>query len=429
KLYARPIDRLKQMLLPGRRWFTEVKALGEVSFTLPRGEAFGVLGRNGAGKSTLLQIVAGTLTPTSGEVRVGGRVAALLELGSGFNAEFTGRENVFLSGAVLGLDEADMQRRYPEIVAFADIGEFIDRPVKTYSSGMFLRLAFAVATSVDPDLLIVDEALAVGDIRFQQRCITRIRQMREAGVSILFVSHDLESVKRICDRAIVLEDGVVVREGAAYEVADWYLARMIGAGIAERADADAAEAQQPVPLPSAASLTDGLRADFKWLRHGDGNGEIVRVEMINSDGIGTTVARLDEQVTFRFDVRYKIDLPSCGFGFYLRDRLGTDVIGANTFQEFQQVGPVHKGDLLRYEFKLPLSIRPGAYGVSPAAAYSQEELRFLDWINNALVIEIVDPTPKHMVFGICHPKVQTTVRVLSTAGDAPKAAAGRTASA
>jgi lipopolysaccharide transport system ATP-binding protein len=407
-VYRRPIDRLKQMFARrGRKYYDEVKALHDVSFELRRGEALGVLGRNGAGKSTLLQLVAGTVTPTTGEVQHAGRVSALLELGSGFNPEFTGRENVFLNGAILGIGEAEMRARYDEIAAFADIGEFLDRPVKTYSSGMFVRLAFAVATSVDPDLLIVDEALSVGDVVFQQRCAVRIRQMREKGTSILFVSHDLEAVKRICERAIVLEHGCMVKAGPAAMVAHWYLARVIGDGLQE---GPAAAAATPGAEPAA---TPGQPTDFPWLRHGDGNGEIVSSEVLDARGVPGKVFKLDDEVTFRFDVLYKVDLPSCGLGFYLRDKLGTDVIGVNTFQESTVVGPVKKGDVVRYEFKLPLRIRPGAYGVSPAAAYNQEDLRFLDWIHNAVVIEIHDPTPKHLVFGVHHPKVVTTVRTLA----------------
>ena len=411
-VYRRPIDRLKQMFAWGRRkYFDEVKALHGVSFTLRHGEALGVLGRNGAGKSTLLQLVAGTVAPTSGEVRTAGRISALLELGSGFNPEFTGRENVFLNGAILGVDDAEMRARFDEIAAFADIGDFIDRPVKTYSSGMFVRLAFAVATAVEPDLLIVDEALSVGDVVFQQRCGTRIRQMREKGTSLLFVSHDLEAVKRICERAIVIENGAMVREGEAAAVAHWYLARAIGDRVDEGKET---AATAPTGEPRAAA------GDFPWLRHGDGKGTIVRSEVIGADGKAAKVFRLDETVTFRFDVRYDVELPSTGLGFYLRDRLGTDVIGVNTFQQFAKVGPVRIGDVVRYEFQLPLRIRPGAYGVSPAAAYNQEELRFLDWIHNAVVIEIVDPTPKHMVFGIYHPDVETTVRTLPAASDSSR---------
>src|SRR5262245_50240673 len=240
--------------------------------------------------------------------------------------------------------------------------------------------------------------------------------MREAGTAILFVSHDLESIKRICDRALVLERGAVLRQGPAYEVCDWYLAHLIGESIATaEAPANGAADAAPAAAPAAA-----LRADFKWLRHGDGNAEIVRSEMLDDTGAVVTIARLDDEVTFRFDVRSKVDLPDHGFGFFLRDRLGTDVVGVNTFQEGVAVPPLRSGQLVRYEFKLRLQLRPGAYGVSPAVAYSQEDLRFLDWINNALVIEVHDPRPRHQVFGLLHPAVQTRVQVLAQAGAAAR---------
>ena len=208
ELYDRPVDRLKQTLWRGRRQFyREFWALRDIGFSLAPGHALGVIGRNGSGKSTLLQLVAGTLAPTSGDVETAGRVAALLELGSGFNPEFSGRENVFLNGAILGVAHADMRALLPEILAFADIGEFVDQPVKTYSSGMALRLAFAVATAVAPRILIVDEALAVGDEAFQRKCFARIEAIRESGAAVLFVSHSPNQILELCDVALLLDGG------------------------------------------------------------------------------------------------------------------------------------------------------------------------------------------------------------------------------
>jgi lipopolysaccharide transport system ATP-binding protein len=208
ELYERPVDRLKQTLWRGRRQFyREFWALRDVGFTLAPGQALGVIGRNGSGKSTLLQLIAGTLTPTSGDVDTRGRVAALLELGSGFNPEFTGRENAFLNGAILGLGYAEVRALMPELLAFADIGDFVDRPVKTYSSGMALRLAFAVATAVAPRILIIDEALAVGDEAFQRKCFARIEKMREGGAAVLFVSHSPTQILELCDVALLLDGG------------------------------------------------------------------------------------------------------------------------------------------------------------------------------------------------------------------------------
>ncbi|MBE2940085.1 ABC transporter ATP-binding protein [Anoxybacillus flavithermus] len=223
QIYDKPIDRLKQSLFRGRRkYYREFTALNNVSFQIRKGETVGIIGRNGSGKSTLLQILAGTLTPTSGSVEVNGRVAALLELGSGFNPEFTGRENVYMNGAILGISKEEMDRRFNEIAEFADIGDFIDQPVKTYSSGMYVRLAFSIAINVDADILIVDEALAVGDIKFQIKCIDKMKEIKNKGTTILFVSHSGEQVKRFCDRAIWLQNGNVRHIGSSSEVVNQY---------------------------------------------------------------------------------------------------------------------------------------------------------------------------------------------------------------
>ncbi len=252
RIYADPKDRLKEYLFRGRRsYHQEFCALREVSFRAQVGSTVGLIGDNGAGKSTLLQLVAGTLRPTSGSVRLQGRVSTILELGSGFNVEFTGRENVFMSGAIMGIGQREMERRFPEIAAFAEIGEFIDRPVKMYSTGMFLRLAFAVATSVDPDVLIIDEALSVGDQYFTKKCIDRIECFRKAGKTILFCSHSLYQVRLVCDHAIWLHEGQVAAQGEAPGVIDAYENY-----VRER------EAQK-VPLPEA-----GERAGpkpFPWI--------------------------------------------------------------------------------------------------------------------------------------------------------------------
>jgi lipopolysaccharide transport system ATP-binding protein len=207
KRYHHPTDRLKEILLPGKSKAEEFWALRDINLTIPKGETVGIIGRNGSGKSTLLQIIAGTLQPTTGSFQVQGRISALLELGSGFNPEFTGRQNVFFNGRILGLSQAEIEDRFEDIAAFADIGDFIEQPVKTYSSGMFVRLAFAVAVHVGPEIFIVDEALAVGDIVFQHKCMRRIKSLMDSGVSTLFVSHDAGAVKSLCNDAVMLNEG------------------------------------------------------------------------------------------------------------------------------------------------------------------------------------------------------------------------------
>ncbi len=229
QIYEKPQDRLKQSFARGRKqYFRAFNALSDVSFEVKPGETVGIIGRNGSGKSTLLQIICGTLSPTAGEVTVNGRIAALLELGAGFNPEFTGRENVYLNAAILGLSPSEIDEKYQSIVDFSEIGPFIDQPVKTYSSGMYVRLAFSVAISVDPDILVVDEALSVGDLNFRNKCMRRIQELRDSGVTIFFVSHDLGTVQTICDRAIWLKDGQVEMSGPSVSVCQEFHAHMSG---------------------------------------------------------------------------------------------------------------------------------------------------------------------------------------------------------
>lgn len=230
RLYARPYQRLAEILWGGGRGGQEVRALDDVSFTVGRGETIGVIGQNGSGKSTLLQVLAGTLRPSAGRCQVRGRVAALLELGAGFHPEFTGRENVYLNAAVLGLTRAEVDARFAAITAFADIGAFIDHPVKTYSTGMYVRLAFAVAVTVEPDVLLIDEALAVGDLRFQLKCLERMRTIQQRGATIVLVSHSVEQVRRFCQRALWLDAGRVVMDGPAAVVTDRYAEYMTALG-------------------------------------------------------------------------------------------------------------------------------------------------------------------------------------------------------
>lgn len=224
KRYGHPVDRLKEILRPGKSKADEFWALREINLEVLKGETLGIIGQNGSGKSTLLQIIAGTLTPTTGEVQVSGRISALLELGSGFNPEFTGQQNVFFNGQILGLSREEIEAKFDDITAFAEIGDFINQPVKTYSSGMLVRLAFAVLANTEPKILIVDEALAVGDVKFQSRCMKRIRQLKEQGVTILFVSHDSSSIKMLCQRAALINHGRMLETGVPKEVVNHYIA-------------------------------------------------------------------------------------------------------------------------------------------------------------------------------------------------------------
>jgi lipopolysaccharide transport system ATP-binding protein len=432
-IYAEPADRLKQMIIgPRRKLYTEFWALRDVSFEVRAGETVGFLGQNGAGKSTLLQLVCGTLSPSAGRVRVAGRISALLELGVGFNPEFTGLENVFLYGALLGLTRSEMEARLDKILAFADIGEFVRLPVKTYSSGMLVRLAFSVAVNVDPRVLIVDEALAVGDARFAARCLRMINALRDGGATILFVSHDSDAVRRFCTRAFVLDRGSIITKGNPVDVVNWYHAfaaadydRQRTPDFVERAAPKLAPPQAPDSATNErreiANLTRANSTgtpgriwrdatfsapEAKLFRYGDQCASIKACSLLNAGGAPIDAAALGEQVTFAIDIEFHEEVGEHGVGFYVDDRLGAHVIGLNTFQENVPAMKASAGDRLRYEFTFSLHIRPGSYTISPSIAYNQTDAKWMDYIENVIVFQVVDETPNRIVFGSYLPPVR-----------------------
>jgi len=345
RIYARPQDRLLQVLYRRRkRLYTNFWALEDVSFDVPRGTTLGVIGRNGSGKSTLLQLVAGTLQPTRGQVLTRGRVSALLELGSGFNYDFTGRENAQLSAAVLGLTPEEVEERFDEIVAFADIGDFLDQPVKTYSSGMVVRLAFAVAISVDPDILIVDEALAVGDMGFQRKCYRRINELRERGVTCLFVTHDTGTIRSICDHAMLLERGRILEMGDTKHVADCYVRLLLGeeTGVEARVPATAA-GPAPAIAPTGSGRADvfsephfsaipkELRFDAAEPRdppvQGDLRAYVAKSVLLDDAGEVAHNLHVGQYFCIRSLLRFHGAVDHFHYGVLVRDRFGHDIFG------------------------------------------------------------------------------------------------------
>ena len=422
RIWDKPQHRLMQAIFKRRQYYRDFWALRGINLHVDRGETVGVLGQNGSGKSTLLQVMAGTLAPSEGEVRVNGRVAALLELGSGFNPEFSGRENVILNGAIQGFSRRQMLERFDRIAAFADIGDFIDQPVKIYSSGMAVRLAFSVAINIDPEILIVDEALSVGDFRFQQRCMSRIREIRDNGASILFVTHDTDACKRLCNRVYVLEKGKLVHSGPADSAANWYQAFMVSldgsvthmstdsAGHATNADAG-----PRVPdLPAAGNVTRPGGAterltDFAAMRYGDGNGRIESCELLDSSGKAVAYAVMDEVYKVRFHLSFNVSCATSVLGFYMKDRMGTDIFGVNTHEEGVPIPPAQPGDRMAVEFEIPMWVRPGHYSISPALSYDRHGSRFFDYINHALIFRVIDRDKDRAVHGLVHPPVKTTI--------------------
>jgi lipopolysaccharide transport system ATP-binding protein len=369
RMYDQPQDRLKQMLFArfGRRYGHEFWALRGVSLEVAPGERVGIIGRNGSGKSTLLQMIAGTLSPTEGEVVVAGRVAALLELGSGFNPEFTGRENVLLNGAILGLTAREMEARMAEIVAFADIGEFLDQPVKVYSSGMFVRLAFAVATTVDADVLLIDEALAVGDVFFQQKCYQRLESLRARGVAIVLVSHSMADIEQFCDRAMLLDHGEVAFLGTASEaVKRYYLVEQ-----QERAARTGAPASSASGPPASA---DGDRSELGWPapdafldiagvpQVSNGWARCAGVAICDQNGRACHVFEQGATATFFYEFELLQDIEVPIGGVVIQNRKAVLVHGKHTMQHDSAVPlAVPVGSRLRFRQDITLDVEIDEY--------------------------------------------------------------------
>jgi ABC-type polysaccharide/polyol phosphate transport system ATPase subunit len=369
RLFDKPSDRLKQLapfvsMKPKEFW-----ALRDVSFEVGKGEIVSLIGPNGCGKSTLLQIVSGILQPTTGRVVTRGRLAALLELGAGFNPEFTGRENVFLNGEILGFSPAEIARMLPGIEEFAGIGDFIDRPVKEYSSGMYVRLAFATAIHVDPDILIVDEALAVGDAIFANRCIRKFEELKEKGVTILFVSHDLGLVKQLSHRAVFLLNGRIEAIGSPKEVIDRYIGLVL-----ERQKSDREKSQQ----------SSSLRSSF---RHGDGSSEVLDVQLLDEEGRPSLAFMSGQVMDIRIRTRYHRRTVQPMVGVLIRTRIGIDVYGTNTRVEKFDTGTVSPGQEVEVNFRFRCNLTPQQYTLTVATQNSDGSSH--DWLDDVLAFDVV----------------------------------------
>ena len=386
-IYASPGDRLKELLTLNRgRWHRDFWALGDVSFAIRPGETFCGIGENGAGKSTLLQLVAGILQPTTGSVAVNGRVSALLELGSGFNPDFTGRDNVYLNAAILGFSKAEIDRRYKQIEEFAEIGDFIDQPVKTYSSGMAVRLAFAVAIHVDPEILLVDEALAVGDIYFRQRCLRKVHELRARGITILFVSHAISDVKAIGDRTLWLEQGRMQALGETDAVVSRYMAAMSAKDSAYVTLRKAPAPARPAVGVRAPEIVD--RVPNVDHRHGDERAQVLGIAVLDSQGRPLPLLEPLSTIVVRISVLVKEDISSPIVGFMLRNHLGIDFSGTNTARLGNQLPPMMPGDIYTVDFHVQLpELYPGSFSFSPAIADGTlDNYHMCDWIDNALAL-------------------------------------------
>lgn len=389
-IYESPMHRLVQSLYPRaarlvgglgarglagqlreRRHYKEFWALKGIDFSVRRGETVGIVGKNGSGKSTLLQMIAGTLAPTSGEIEVNGRIAALLELGSGFNPEFTGLENVQLNAAVLGLSAAELDQRMDAILGFADIGDFVNRPVKTYSSGMVVRLAFAVQAQVDPDVLIVDEALSVGDAKFQSKCFARLDSLKEAGTSILFVSHSTEQIVSHCDRAILLHEGNLHLEGQPKDVVHTYLDLLFGK--AKRAPAISAESL-PTASVSVETVDEGTFEtrpnynpyEYRW---GDGAAVIEDFRLISSHSTAPSTVQPGDKLKLLLRVRFMHEVKRPILGLTVKTKDGVTVYGTNSeLMEFNADVIGAQGSTATITFDFDCRLGPGDYFLSVGVA-------------------------------------------------------------
>ncbi len=398
-IYNAPGDRLKELAtFNQRRFHTDYWALRDLSFEVRRGETFCILGENGSGKSTLLQICAGILEPTSGTATVNGRVAALLELGSGFNPEFSGRDNVYLNGAILGLSTRDMDHRFADIEAFAEIGEFIRQPVKTYSSGMVVRLAFAVAIHLDPEILLVDEALSVGDVYFRQRCMRKVHELRSKGITILFVSHATGDVKALGDRAMWLEHGRLMEIGKTDLVVTKYLAAMAEKDakfLAQDLDAHPEHEYRP----PAEVIEEIPNIDHRF---GDGRAEVLGIAIYASSGERLSSLDPNSTIVVRISVRAKANLDRPIVGFMFRNHLGVDFAGTNTAREGYPLSPMAAGDVCTVDFYIELpTLYASSFSFSPAIADGTlDHYTICDWIDNAVVLQMA--TSDGPIYGHFH---------------------------
>ena len=394
-IYDSPAHKLLEFLtLRKVRLHREFWALREITLNIHRGDAVGIIGINGSGKSTLLQIVAGILHQNSGSCHVNGRVAALLELGAGFNPEFTGRENVYMSGAISGFTRKEMEERFSNILEFAEIGDFIEQPVKTYSSGMFVRLAFSVAIHADPDILIVDEALSVGDLIFQHRCINRIRRLQRQGKTILFVTHDLSALSQFCSRAVLLDHGRKICEGEPEEVASRYRALVF-----ERESREAGTGAGYVEVDEESGLPLISTIPYVHNRFGEGRAEMLGIILHTENGEVVSDVRAGQELNILISVRFKEDVEFPIVGVTIRDRMGTEITATNTSYEGTTLPLLRAGTIITVRLKMKIPrLRPGSYSISPGVARGNIwEHEIEDWIDNAYIINVVET---ELVYGL-----------------------------
>lgn len=400
KMYSKQIDRLKESLNPVKKSYHQNHAaLKNISFEIEQGEIIGVIGKNGSGKSTLLKIITGVLSPTSGTVSVNGKVSALLELGAGFNPEYTGIENIYFNGMVMGFSEKEIDEKVKDVIDFADIGDFIYHPVKTYSSGMFARLAFAVAINVEPDILIVDEALSVGDLYFQAKCMTKMKEMFTKGVTVILVTHDTNAIKSLCSKALYLEKGELVTFGPSEEVVDLYSKRVRDEMIQQNAKLKTGMTEYETLQVAELKVTDKtftINDEFKKrvssFRQGTMEAELVNLEMYNSRNELLETAEFNEKIKIVMHVKFNSDCKVV-IGYHIRDNRNIEILGSNTL--FEKIGEVsgNRGDKLLVTFETNLPLVEGSYNLSTVISTPTIHNRaalFVDYTENAYIFNVAE---------------------------------------
>ncbi len=362
KLYDRPIDRLKESLNPfHKEYHKKFYALNNLSFQVKKGETVGIIGTNGSGKSTILKIITGVLSPTTGKVKVDGVISALLELGAGFNSDYTGIENIYMNGTMMGFSRKQMEAKLPDILEFADIGDFVYQPVKTYSSGMFVRLAFALAINVEPEILIVDEALSVGDVFFQSKCYRRMEEIRKNGTTILMVTHDMGSIIKYCDKVVLLNKGNFIAQGQPGPMVDLY--KKILANQMDSLQKELNQDENPV-VEEQKLMKESLTINTNRTEYGDGKAQIYDLGLFDQRGNLTNLLLKGEEFTIKEKIRFAAEIAMPIFTYTIKDKKGTELSGTNTMFEGTDIKPVNAGDEYEVSFTQKMTLQGGEYLLS-----------------------------------------------------------------
>ena len=362
KLYDRPIDRLKESLNPfHKEYHKKFYALNNLSFQVKKGETVGIIGTNGSGKSTILKIITGVLSPTTGKVKVDGLISALLELGAGFNSDYTGIENIYMNGTMMGFSRKQMEAKLPDILEFADIGDFVYQPVKTYSSGMFVRLAFALAINVEPEILIVDEALSVGDVFFQSKCYRRMEEIRKNGTTILMVTHDMGSIIKYCDKVVLLNKGNFIAQGQPGPMVDLY--KKILANQMDSLQKELNQDENPV-VEEQKLMKESLTINTNRTEYGDGKAQIYDLGLFDQRGNLTNLLLKGEEFTIKEKIRFAAEIAMPIFTYTIKDKKGTELSGTNTMFEGTDIKPVNAGDEYEVSFTQKMTLQGGEYLLS-----------------------------------------------------------------